>query len=204
MKTIHYQIQFFSYWHVGTGLYGGTKADMVVNKSPENLPFIPGKTLKGLLREAAESIYSLHGELVSYEFIADIFGLGPESPEESREDAQEAKAFFANAYLSEALRRSILPHKMSNLQTSPDMSSYLYNTISSTKIDHRGLAEEQSLRTKEVTIPVCLHSTIESFPDNPAYEKQLEYCMKWVKRLGVNRNRGLGRCRFSINKLTKR
>jgi CRISPR/Cas system CMR subunit Cmr4 (Cas7 group RAMP superfamily) len=51
MNTIAYQIDFFSYWHASSGLAGGAYADLLVNKTREGLPYIPGRTLKGLLRE---------------------------------------------------------------------------------------------------------------------------------------------------------
>lgn len=186
-KTILYQIEFFSYWHSGSGLAGSTYADNVVNKTERNLPFIPGKTLKGLLRDAAEEINKLNLNLVSDEFIKEIFG--------KRENANykdEGKAFFTNALLSEQLSEQIA-------QSENQLSNSLYTVLSSTRIDARGQAKDGSLRQLEVTIPLVLYGTIEHFPEQ--YSNQMEYCMKWIKEMGQNRNRGLGRCQFSILKL---
>ena len=53
MKDITFKITFFSEWHCGSGLSSGSDLDALVIKDKDNFPFIPGKTLKGLIREAA-------------------------------------------------------------------------------------------------------------------------------------------------------
>ena len=50
MQTLTYQIQFHSYWHCGSGLAAGAGVDALVVKDANGLPFVPGKTIKGLLR----------------------------------------------------------------------------------------------------------------------------------------------------------
>ncbi len=193
-NKIIYQIEFFSYWHAGSGLAGSTYADSIVNKNKLGLPIIPGKTIKGLLREAAESINELDDTLVSDIFIQQVFGKRSGEKEvntgnEKKEDIYgEGKAFFTNVELSKKLTESILQKNYVN---------DLYHVISSTKINEHGQAEDHSLRQLEVTIPITLYGTIEQFPD-VLYETELEHCFKWIKQLGQNRNRGLGKCKFSI------
>jgi CRISPR/Cas system CMR subunit Cmr4 (Cas7 group RAMP superfamily) len=60
-KTIEYQIEFFSEWHCGSGLAAGADVDALVVKDKDKLPFVPGKTIKGLIREAAD-VLTLFGE----------------------------------------------------------------------------------------------------------------------------------------------
>jgi CRISPR/Cas system CSM-associated protein Csm3 (group 7 of RAMP superfamily) len=60
---INYKIEFYSYWHSGSGLSIAAGADLRVNKDKDGLPFIPGKTLKGLLREAAENLLLVNPEI---------------------------------------------------------------------------------------------------------------------------------------------
>ena len=69
MKDLQYKIEFTSFWHTGSGLSSGTESDIVVIKDKNGLPYIPGKTLKGLLREAAETINNFDKKLVTSEFI---------------------------------------------------------------------------------------------------------------------------------------
>ncbi|MDD2650440.1 MAG: RAMP superfamily CRISPR-associated protein, partial [Candidatus Cloacimonetes bacterium] len=56
MADFIYQVKFLSDWHCGSGLTSGSDVDALVIKDQNNLPIIPGKTIKGLLREAAETI----------------------------------------------------------------------------------------------------------------------------------------------------
>lgn len=195
MKTIHYQIRFFSYWHTGSGLSGGAYTDLLVNKTKQNLPFIPGRTLKGLFREAGVMINGFDSSLVSQDFIYQVFG---ESPDENKMQKElytkEALSYFSNANLSENATKGIIESKK---------QPFLYEILASTKIDKQGLAEDGTLRQMEVTVPLTLYGMIEHFPDRSDFIEQLTYCMNWVKRLGLNRNRGLGRCEFSIVKITE-
>lgn len=186
-KTIIYQIEFYNFWHSGSGLSGSTYADSIVNKTDENLPFIPGKTLKGLLRDAAERINELNSYFVSQDFINKVFGKDGAKGEATKED--EAQAFFSNAYLSESLGENIVKN---------NLIENLYKTISSTQIDEFGQAKEGSLRQLEVTIPLTIYAKSEHFPEG--LEDQLTHCFNWIKQIGQNRNRGLGKCKFSIVK----
>ena len=52
MTDIKYKITFFSNWHCGSGLAAGADTDELVIKDRNGLPYVPGRTIKGLLREA--------------------------------------------------------------------------------------------------------------------------------------------------------
>lgn len=186
MEKITYQIEFFGYWHAGSGLSGATYADSLANKDAKNLPFIPGKTLKGLLRDAAEQINQFDESVVSHRFIEKIFGVNP-GANKNPSIEKEGCAFFTNATLSENLSKNIEEN---------NLSSELYQVISSTRINEDGQAEDSSLRQIEVSVPVSLYACIENFPGE--YVDELKSCFGWIKQLGQNRNRGLGRCHFSI------
>jgi hypothetical protein len=68
---------------------------------------------------------------------------------------------------------------------------FLYKKISSTAIDSdTKMAKDHSLRDIEVVIPITLYGTIENIKDKDKILKAL----KLIKRAGLNRNRGLGRC----------
>ena len=56
---ITYTIELFSYWHCGSGLSAGADVDSLVIKDAKGMPFVPGKTIKGLIREAAETLICL-------------------------------------------------------------------------------------------------------------------------------------------------
>jgi hypothetical protein len=180
MSSITYKVEFFDYWHTGSGLSGNTYADGIVNKNDDGLPVIPGKTIKGLLHEAADVLSAYDSSLVSASFIETVFGKAEKEP----------LCHFTNVTLSKKLADNIL--NKGNQQA-------LFQVITSTAIDEDGQAKEGSLRQLEVTIPLVLYGTIEDVP-NSLDDKEFENCFKWVKHLGVNRNRGLGRCQISIVK----
>ena len=49
-----YKVTFLDYWHLGSGLSAGSKLDSTIIKDENGLPYVPGKTIKGLIREMAE------------------------------------------------------------------------------------------------------------------------------------------------------
>ena len=49
-----YKVTFLDYWHLSSGLSAGSKLDSTVTRDENGLPYIPGKTIKGLIREMAE------------------------------------------------------------------------------------------------------------------------------------------------------
>lgn len=71
-KRIDYHIEFFSQWHCGSGLSAGADIDLLVIKDKEGMPFIPGKTLKGLIREAVENLIHYQGQ--SKDSVEQVFG----------------------------------------------------------------------------------------------------------------------------------
>lgn len=182
MNSINYKIEFFSFWHIGSGITGGTYADNLVLKDSNKLPYIPGRTLKGLFREASEEIARLNNNLISSSEIEKIFG-----KREGDGLKDESCTFFKDAVISKVLAEKIIE---GNHQES------LYHVLSSTKLDMNGLADDGSLRQLEVSVPLSLFGTIELFDQVDV--QLLKHSAAWVKSLGLNRNRGLGRCKISI------
>lgn len=182
---IKYQIHFHSYWHCGSGLAAGAGVDALVVKDADKLPFVPGKTIKGLLREAMEELHTWEGkEINNDKDFLDLFG--------SNDEAEHifAKAFFGNAELKEDEQKAII---------NEELQEHLYKAVSSTAIDAAtGIAKEHSLRKIEVVVPCALYGEIDDVPDSIA--KELTRAMGFIKTMGTNRNRGLGRCTISIDK----
>ena len=53
-ETMILEIQLLSYWHAGSGFGRGADVDALVLKEGNSLPYLPGRTVKGLLREAMQ------------------------------------------------------------------------------------------------------------------------------------------------------
>jgi len=182
MKTIKYKIEFLSDWHTGSGLSAGADLDLLVIKDKNNLPFIPGKTIKGLLKDAALTLNELNA--VNDQFVTEIFGKSASS----KNFSIAGQGIFSNVTLEKDFQEKIIADKA---------TKFLYRKISSTAIDKQGQAVEHSLRRLEVTIPLTLYGEI-MLKTEKNYKDDLVKCMKMVKRLGGERNRGLGRCKISL------
>lgn len=182
---IKYKIEFYTDWHCGSGLSSGSDLDALVVKDKNGLPFIPGKTMKGLIREALEDIKTFSGSNLDLVCI-----LGEEANNEKEFDKQ-GSCFFKNAELEESLQKAIIAN---NLQ------EHLFHSIASTSIDNSGVAKEHSLRKMEVAIPCVLDGEILDIPESEDndYYFLFQNAIKYIKRIGQNRNRGLGRCSISI------
>lgn len=181
-NRINYKITFLSDWHAGSGLSAGAEADLVVIKDKNNLPYLPGKTIKGLIRDVFEDFKDWGHFNVNEEFIYRIFG--KETLKEENGHLTN-KPFFSNA---------VLPDEEKNEIINNSLSSFLYRNISSTKINKNGVADEGSLRTLEVCIPLTLNGYIDNIKeqDIEMFEKAFQY----LRNIGTNRNRGLGRCKI--------
>jgi CRISPR/Cas system CSM-associated protein Csm3 (group 7 of RAMP superfamily) len=146
-----YYIKFFDYCHIGSGDSAGVLYDNTVLKDENGFPYLPGKTIKGLVKEMMESI----------------------------DKDYQLNEYFSNFELPLNTKKEI------------DEKDFLFQKVSSTAIDKKTkLAKDGSLRDIEVTIPLTLYGTIENIQNKTSLEKAL----KLIKRVGLNRNRGLGRC----------
>ena len=179
---LEYQIELLSDWHVGSGLDSTTNVNALVLKDENDLPYLPGKTIKGLMKDAFWDLYEV-GQC-ELEIIYEIFGKN-----EQDRSSGEGRAFFSNAGLPQTEKSEILDHQLMD---------YLYRNIASTAIEKTGLAKTASLRVRQVTIPIGLRGYISGLKDWD--EALLEKAGKLIRHLGGNRNRGLGRCRFSLLK----
>lgn len=224
-QSIKYELQFFSNWHLGSGLSVGADMDATTIKDENGLPYVPGRTLKGIIRDAAQLLVDNEYSGFDQAFMDRIFGY---NDQERRSQLIEAKteqektaafkaldeavkseevetleslvhyqqqAFFSNAYLSKFLADSLL-------NEGSKRQARLFQRISSTAIDSQnGIAKNTSLRTIEVCIPLSVYGVI----DNVAEEdvEQLTKVLQAIKSMGQSRHRGLGRIAFTILKSQK-
>lgn len=178
---IQYEIRFHTDWHCGSGLSAGADVDALVIKNALNLPFVPGKTIKGLVREAVEEIRALKG--IDDNELSSAFGTECMSSGEGLRGTM----FFTDASLNEAESNAIVAGKLTR---------FMYRSIASTAIGEDGIATEHSLRKMQVTVPCVLTGRILNVPE--AIADEITTSLKFIKRLGQNRNRGLGRCTFTV------
>lgn len=178
--TINYKIELLSDWHCGAGFNAGAGADDTVIKDENGLPYIPGKTIKGLLRNSLLEINEVQGNKYQ-SAINIIFGKMIEG-----RNSESGHAFFSNAEIHKDQQKEIISNQLTPM---------LYRNITSTAIEKNGLAKKGSLRVKEVCMPLTLEGEIAGL--DVTHEDILIKAFQWTRHLGANRNRGLGRCHFS-------
>ena len=62
MITVWLTFELLGYWHVGSGRGSGAAEDASVIKTPDGWPYVPGKAVKGLVREAAQTLEEAGGD----------------------------------------------------------------------------------------------------------------------------------------------
>ena len=188
--TLKYQLKFYDYWHISSGLSAGARLDSTVIKDNDGLPYVAGKIIKGLSREMAELV----GDCA---FVNSCFGGSTNDGKNGRpkdvcyeENAKNIQGvcYFSNATLDDATANQIKEN---------DLQENFYDIIASTKIGENGIAEDKSLREIEAVVPLTLIGEIRDIP-NQDYFYKMTQALKMIKRMGLNRNRGLGRCEFIV------
>ncbi len=180
MTDIKYKITFFSNWHCGSGLAAGADTDELVIKDRNGLPYVPGRTIKGLLREAAMMLKQFTD--IPEESFNRLFGKGGDAAD----FGCRSEVSFTNATLSEEEQNSIISNKL---------TKHLYMSVASTAIGTDGIAVDHSLRKIETTIPCCVYGRVMNVDEQDI--DILLQTFKWIKRLGLGRNRGYGRCKIT-------
>ena len=94
---INYKITFLSDWHAGSGLGSGADADAVVIKDANNLPYLPGKTIKGLIKDSLLDIKEVQPEMMPKDFIKTHFGYEVRDENKKVIRTEPGSLFFSNA-----------------------------------------------------------------------------------------------------------
>lgn len=193
VQTLTVDIQH--YWLSGTGRGGGAMLDAVAHRDAHGLPALPGRHLKGLLRDAVENAQGL-GWPGYADLAALLFGDRTEP---------SAEAGFIPAPGALRVSDARLPADLSAWLAQPAQKSQrprLFRVLAATRIDpDSGTADNQTLRSVEVVVPLCLQARIEPIPgaQPPAdWPQRLRAVLPLITAVGGKRNRGLGRAVLSL------
>ena len=139
MAQLALKVEFFGYWQAGTGRGAGAHVDNLTHTDADGLPEIPGRTLKGLLRDAARQAGQF-GWLESPDLHRRLFGVRAEESGRS----QPGCLRIGSARLAKEERRWLAgPGR--------DCVPELFRDLHSTAIDPvAGTARAQSLRGSQV------------------------------------------------------
>jgi hypothetical protein len=204
MNKFMLEFQLHSFWQAGTGRGSGALLDMLAHRDVDGLPCLPGRSVKGLLRDAvcrAETWgYLDAGTTVQW------FGsrLPNEDTDESRLDTKSGLLRVSDAVLPTILGDFLRNTKKEYEGISDGFFHPLYATAinppqesdSESNKKSGGTAEAKSLRSTEVVIPLTLEAELET-PDDWRKE-DLEKVLPLLRAVGNGRNRGLGRVTVTL------
>lgn len=191
------KVEFQSPWHVGTGRGGGADIDARVRRSPGGLPIVPGRTLKGVLRQATELADQLRLHSPS---ATAWFGTGlPDGTEmdlaleKARFLTEPGSVFVTSAQLGRDHSERAQWEQLGAAQG--EVVQGFFMELHQTALDETGIARASSLRTVEAVVPLVLWAQLEG----PLEALDgLEEVLPLVTAIGTGRRRGLGRVSLSM------
>ncbi len=195
MNTRTLQLEFHDLWHVGSGRGRGAHLDAVVDRDEYDLPYVPGRMLKGVLRDAAERLAEWRAASTETEaLLGALFG------RPGHGDGGAGHGMPGVLHVSDAR----LPGDVAQWLASGEGKDYrerIFREHFSTRIDHAsGTASQSSLRGIETVVPMTLVAEISigSEPHaGPGFDL-LRTALPLVRALGAHRNRGFGRVSLSF------
>lgn len=206
-------LDFINYWHAGSGRSSGYHLDALCERDDCQLPVLPGRQLKGLLRHAvhrAEAWGWLSelalpaGPLASHEELL----FGSRSHSESRSATQPGLLRVDTARLPDAELQWLAHTEQTELREE------LFGELFSTAINEQGSAQRYSLRGLQVCIPLRLQAALDlaiTASDAALRSQQQAYlqagtawqaldaALPLLDALGAHRSRGLGEARVTLD-----
>ena len=193
-------IEFLSDWHVGEGASALGHIDRMVRRHPEDdLPYVPAKTLTGILRDSCErAAMALDSHQVDgawQRYVDALFGVQSVGKAAALVGTTSAaKVRIEAARFEPSLRRQLC--------RSAALRSSLVFVKPGVKLDKNGVAESGMLRLEEMVLAGTIlagEMTLDvADEERPVAEAILQAGARLVERLGAKRRRGHGRCRLHI------
>lgn len=204
-----------SYWHAGTGRGSGSHLDALVERDEAGLPFVSGKMLKGLLRDAVTraatwQVLSLpdgeENRLDAEALVTCLFGSsGFQDDGLPRDETKPGLLKFTDARMPAALIQWLKGNSPEHQQ----LRDCLFRSVYSTAISSdSGVAKPSSLRGQQVAVPMLLESRVSlieavkvdcQYPSLiEAWPDILQQALPLVRAIGANRTRGLGRAKLTL------
>jgi hypothetical protein len=180
-----------SYWHPGTGRGSAFHLDAVTHTGADGLPRLPGRTLKGLLRDALWRAEQWAWPDVPAGSADALFG----TPADSEGASQPGLLRVSDAGLPEHIA-AYLGGTEAGAKLIPGLYREHFSTAINTKT---GVARSRTLRGMRVVVPMMLVAHIGELPgiDNvPDWRARLAAVLPLVTAVGAYRARGFGRARL--------
>ena len=195
-------LHFISKWHAGSG-ESSLSIDRLIQRDARGWPFIPGSTLKGMVRENCEKLSrTLNFPEPADPHQIDLTIQDRFQPLDKLESPVDR--IFGNKYQS-----GNLFFRDACLDTSPP--HYFVRNQSRTSVYRvLGTAREHHLFSSEYVAPMTLSTLIEGYHRKMTYlnegDTPYEYCLliagiMSLERLGGDKSTGSGKVRIQINSI---
>ncbi|MFT4189111.1 MAG: RAMP superfamily CRISPR-associated protein [Aeromicrobium sp.] len=193
--SIPFHFTFTSDWFVGSGTAQHGSIDRRVRRDVDGLPYLPGRTVKGMLRQAiTEAAHAL------------------DDGKSDRSWSSLARQMLGRAGepgLISVSSARLSPAVVADLRREPALRDATVVLRASTAIDVHGVADEDTLRLEErarqgavvtATVELNVPETLWTDPDESwALRLLLHAASRLITRLGGKRRRGAGRCEVSAD-----
>ncbi|GBD36742.1 hypothetical protein HRbin36_01870 [bacterium HR36] len=206
-QRFHIRLTMLSDWHIGSGTGRPGNIDRLILRDSDGLPFVPGKTLHGVWRDACELLCRAldNGQIGGWsKLVGYLFGsqpaLGQQDPSgrhanphlEPVPSAVQIRPARIVPSLRAILRKA--DHRLKQALTFVKPGVAIDRPSGSAKADY--LRFEEMARVGTVLEAECSLNVPESMCE--AASALLLASAKLVERLGGKRRRGSGRCRLEI------
>ena len=194
-------IDIHSEWRSGTGRGEGLHVDAETRRDELGLPMLPGRQLKGLIRHALET-GAAWGHWPAE--LADILcGQSADDQRLSRFDTTPSLISVSSARMSEEWLNYFSELKLAGergRETAVKSSRHLYRVKRQTALNARGVAQDHSLRSVEVCVPMALYARI-SGELSEEQERHLRRALKLIRHVGGMTTRGLGQATLKLSQI---
>lgn len=197
------EIDMLSYWYVGTGKGAGVGVDSIAFQTQSGLPVWPGKSLKGVFRDAYKQAMRLpHFETSGALSLTTLFGPSVDGtiPDEAsgtldvRSDGGRGALRFSDARVAVG-EKYLEIEAWARSKDGAQYTPYFYDEIPNIAMEDDGTTKDTSLRLTQVVKPIKLYAEIEFVGSeeeaNQAFDG-LEKMFPLIRLMGGNRTRGYG------------
>ena len=204
--SIWLKFEIHAPWHIGTGTGTGLGVDALTVRGASGLPEIPGKAVKGLLRDAFAKVEQT-GSIPSGRTVQ-LFGSAPGSrgnkdvsiaarQEMERYESEPGSIQVDSARLGAGTSDQQKWQDWATTDASTDLIDQMTEEVSSTRLD-QGIAAKGSLRSVEVAIPLTLHAEVGSLDSDEQWKNEVRLAAGMLRAVGKMRHRGFGRCTVTV------
>lgn len=214
----HLVFEIHSYWHAGTGRGAGSALDAVVFRTLGGLPSLPGRTVKGLVREAVElgeqlGLIAQGRAVLWFGTSLDRSGAVAASKRSVRDDEQRERLLEEARFRTRPgvlrISSAVVGEDDAGAaaweawaRATPDGASPLFRSFASTRVEENGIASDKTLRAIELVVPMRLRALVSDTRNGSSCEdwrSELRLVLPYLRALGSHRNRGLGRCEVTLS-----